>query len=265
MRVVAEYNGEEIILKRYNSYLDFDRDLSQFHSLEELKAKLDLSDDDSIRILDNNNNPIYFNSDIIRKTLSYYENNKGDQFINWIIDSARENDIDRTKLIIFFSDRLFDFTKGKDDFSINDINNAEGRRLYKTIRNIRHVFDMYGDTKDCFEWYSKEIRQAIPDYVKKDGEYNYGYMRKFIVSLANIYEYTTKEPDVIPKEITEEEQEKVLEKYKTAIHNHIYPKKQMKIDDLPEIEEEKPKYDENGIKLDEKEFLEEFNAKKLHL
>ena len=39
----------------------------------------------------------------------------------------------------------------------------------------------------------------------------------------------------------------------------------MKIDDLPEIEEEKPKYDENGIKLDEKEFLEEFNAKKLHL
>ena len=39
MKIIAECKGEKIVLKKYSSYLDLDKDLSQFHSIDELKAQ----------------------------------------------------------------------------------------------------------------------------------------------------------------------------------------------------------------------------------
>lgn len=266
MQVIAGYEGENILLKKYTSYLELDRDFSNFHSIEELKAKLDFEDGDWINVFDNNKNIIHFDSELVRETISFYENKKGDEFVEWITNSSRDIKKNNKVLFTFFSDRLLDFTKGKDNFSINDINNAEGKRLYQTIKKIRNIFEIYGDDLGNFDLANDKLKKEISEYLKKDGEYNYGYMRKFVITLSEMYGFITKIPSVNPKEITSEEQEKVLEKYRTAIHNHNYSKKQITIENVDLNEESKPIYDENGIKLDEKEFLEEFAVKRnLHL
>ena len=246
MKIIAECKGEKIVLKKYSSYLDLDKDLSQFHSIDELKAHLNLEDEDKILVL-YNDKPIPLNFDMMRKTISYFENKKGDDFVDWILDSVDNKD-DRGMLSAFFDDRLLGFTKNQTNFGVENIDNPEGRRLYKVLGTIRSSLQLYDNDKyfltHLLEFSEDEIKAkikenlkgAISEYLKKDGEYNYGYMRKFIVALANNYKYTINEPTVEPIEITAVEQDKVVNEFETVIHNHNYPKKQVTFDDLMDSE-----------------------------
>lgn len=242
MRVIAKCKGEEIVLKKYNSYLDLDKDLSQFHSIDELKAHLSFEDEDNISVL-YKDKIVPLNFDMMKKTISYYENNKGDEFVDWILESVDSKE-DRKILSVFFDDRLLGFTKNQINFGVDNIDNPEGKRLYKVIGDIRSSLQLFDNDKylltHLLESSEEEIKGkikeklkgAISEYLKKDGEYNYGYMRKFSITLANNYGYTINEPTVEPKEITAVEQDKVVNEFETAIHNHNYPKKQVTFDDL---------------------------------
>ena len=267
MRVVAEYRGEEIVLKKYNSYLDLDKDLSSFNDKEELMEKIGLDPEvDNITILDNNGNIIDYDFKVARESLSFYEQKKGDEFIRWIFYSACNNYHNKNKLLSFFSDRIIDFTKNDKNFSENSINNNEGKRIYSVIKNIRNNLIMFGSSTSTLEMGKNEILGHLENYVKKDNKYDYAYMRKFASSLSTKYKYNFEEPKIEIKQTNNEEQIKVLETFKTSIHNFVYPKKQITLDELTK-EDIKPifMYNENGIKNDEKEFLEEFNKKKLSL
>lgn len=267
MRVIVEYKGEEIVLKKYTSYLDLDKDLSSFDSIEEIMSKMGLDPrGDSITILDNNSKPINYNFKVARETLSFYEQKKGDEFVRRIFYSACENYHNKNKLFSFFSDRLIDFTKKDPNFTENSINNSEGRRLYSVIKNIRKSLITFGSSKSTLEMGKEEILKNLEDYVKKDNSYDYAYMRKFASSLSNNYKYNFGNPKIKIREVSKEEKDKLIYSFNTAIYNYGYPKRQVTLDELTR-EDVMPTsvYDEDGIKNDEKEFLEEFNKKKLSL
>lgn len=263
MRVIAKYKGEEILLKSYKSYLDLDKDLCSFETIGDLMKKLELDETrDKIIILDNNGNQISINPDIIRNTISLYDNNQGEKFAEWIVDSAsnlKDNYYGREGLFHYFCDRLVEFTnyKSEDEFDINDINNREGKRLYLAIKDFKDDFINYGQTPFSFELFRRKFINDISKYVYKDREYNYGYMRKLVSALTDNYGFILDNQKDNNKKLNLDRQEKVLKNFKTAIHNHEFDKKQISIADLGN-DEEKIIYDENGIKIDEKEFLEEF-------
>ena len=91
-------------------------------------------------------------------------------------------------------------------------------------------------------------------------------MRNFAIKLAG-YGFKFLDPNIELKEIDKKEQSEILESYKTPIHNYAFKKRQITLDQLTGANDfEEPPVDENGIKSDEKEFLEEFAIKKnLHL
>ena len=266
MRLVANTFDGDVVLKTYRSYLDLDRDLSQFHSIAEIKAHLDLEDEETISAIYDGNNVIC-DPELARKILSFYENKKGDEFMDWIIDSAEGIEKNKNLLYTFCEQKRLEFTR-------EEANNPEGKRLCDAIIKMEKELEMYGD--NFFGPAKKRFKEALSEYLKKDGEYNYAYMRKFAMTLRYSFGFTNTELNIEEIEITEEKQDKVLKDYETAIHNARYAERQVTIDDLIEqqpvvktkrLEEEKmPVYDENGIKNDEKEFLEEFAVKKnLHL
>lgn len=267
MRIVAEYRGEEIVLKKYTSYLDLDKDLSSFDSIEEIMSKMGFDPrGDSISILDNNGNPLNYDFKVARETLSFYEQKKGDEFVRRIFYSACDNYHNKNKLFAFFSDRIVDFTKNNSKFDENSINNSEGKRLYSVIKNIRKSLITFGSSTSTLEMGKEEILKNLEDYVKKDNSYDYAYMRKFASSLSTNYKYNFGKPKIKIREISEEEKDKLIYSFNTAIYNYGYPKRQVTLDELTR-EDIIPisVYDEDGIKNDEKEFLEEFNKKKLSL
>ena len=102
-------------------------------------------------------------------------------------------------------------------------------------------------------------------YLQRNNIYDYVAMRNFAIKLKS-YNFEYMKPNIDLKEIDKKEQSKILESYMTPIHNYAYSKKQITLDELTKENEEESVYDENGIKTDEKEFLEEFAIKKnLHL
>ena len=268
MRVVANYRGEEIVLKKYTSYLELDKDLSSFDSSEELMGKMgfDPSIDDSITVLDNNGKPIDYDFKAARETLSFYEQRKGDEFVRWIFYSARNNYHNKKKLIAFFDDRVLDFTKNNSNFDESSISNSEGKRLYSVIKNVRKSLNMFGLNTSTLDMGKSEILRNLEDYVKKDGSYDYAYMRKLACSLSKNYKYNFDKPKVQIEQVSEKEKDKIVYTFNTAIYNYGYPKRQVTLDELTS-EEIMPTsvYDENGEKIDEIPFHQETMAKNLHL
>lgn len=265
MKIIVEYQGEEILLKNYNSYLSLDRTLSLFKSKEDLMESLGLNPEfDSVVILDNNGGFIPFNSKVINETLSFYEQGKGEEFINWIYDSScdpkywKTNAIKLSSYFILRSDELNRETINK--------SNPESNRLKRIVKIIKNNLEMFRNLPESLKNFRNDIVPYMCEYVTKNGTYDYAYMRKFVSTLTSVYEYELKESNIKLSETSDKEREKVLEYFKTAIHNHFYDRKQVTIDNVVIDDEREPIYDENGIKIDEKEFLEEFAVKKnLHL
>lgn len=265
MRIIAEYKGEEIVLKKYTSYLELDKDLLSFEDKKDLMGKLGLDKrTDDIYILDNNGHFVIYDPEIVRTTLSFYENKKGDEFVRWIFYSAcntHDKGLNKNKLSKYFMNRSFDFNKGKgkDEFDINDINNNEGRRLYSLIMDIITGLGLYSPAA-LNSLGTKDVLPKIESYVKKDNKYDYAYMRKFACVLRRDFDFRFRKSGIDLIKVNEKDQERVLTEFKTSIHNNTYPKKQVTFNDLVD-DETVPTYDENGIKIDEKEFLDEFKMK----
>ena len=161
MKLIAEYKGEEILLKNYNSYLELDRTLFSFESKEDLMKKLNLDlETDNIYVLDNNGKIMDNDPKMIRTVLSFYEQGKGEEFVKWIYSGISEKDYgwsNKGTLARYFSDRQLEFTKGKteNEFNTSSINNNEGKRLYTLIRKIKTnliTYDVIPSTFKTFEY-----------------------------------------------------------------------------------------------------------------
>ena len=171
---------------------------------------------------------------------------------------------------------MYDFIKeqDEDEFDTNSIKNQEGKRLFELIKNIKDNLSVFKESDYLFGKdeehplvkFEFAILPDIDSYIKKGNYYDYAYMRKFISSLVSDFGYELKKPEIELIDRDEQLRDKTIKEFNTKIHNYFYPKKQVTLDDVVNLEEEvTPKYDENGIKIDEKEFLEEFNKKKLSL
>ena len=271
MKVFAEYRGEEIFLKNYNSYAELDKDLLSFCSKEEIMSKLGLDPSiDSIYILDNNERMKDFDFSTIRTAYSFYENKKGDEFTRWLFMAACDNYHNNKKLTSFFNDRLLRFTNGKSNSSINDVQNKEGKRLHELTKKIRSYLYTYGNSTGTLREFRGIVLGSLEDYLKKNNKYDYYYMRSFALSLVKYYKYNPGKANIKMHALDLNKQREVLEEYKKSIAGYIELSKQNKRKALDEMTSEDimPSftYDENGIKNSEIEFLEEFKDKKnLHL
>lgn len=270
MKLIANYRGEEISLKTYRSYYELDKELINFKSKSELMKKLGLVEDvDDIYVRVNKDITTDIDIEAIRSTLSFFDQGKNDQFVDWVYSSASEskNNKNKTKLRTFFYDRLLEFTKGKEEFSENDIGNEVGKSIYLSIKNAIDKMNMYGFRKVTNKsgyvdhLGKKEVISPMSAYLQRNNIYDYVAMRNFAIKLKS-YNFEYMKPNIDLKEIDKKEQSKILESYMTPIHNYAYSKKQITLDELTKENEEESVYDENGIKTDEKEFLEEFAIKK---
>jgi hypothetical protein len=270
MKLFVEYKGKKILLKNYTSYLSLDKTLSSFESKESLMNRLGLDlEQDNIYIEDNNGKEMEFNPNVLRTVLSFYEQGRGEDFVKWIYSGISDPNYgwkNKGKLTHYFCERQLDFIKDipEKDFDVNNINNQEGKRLYSLIKKIKESLIIYDVIPATFETFKFEIIPDLDKYIRKNDSYDYAYMRKFIMSLVSDFNYELKEPEISLRDINSHEQEKIIKDLETKIHNYIYSKNQITLDELSN-EEVIPMYDEDGIKLDEKEFLEEFNTKKIHL
>lgn len=263
MKVFLKHEDDKILLKNYKSYQEMDHDLLQFSSEEELIRKLGLRlETDEIIIEDNNNNKVVYDFNAERAALSFYEDKKGDEFVSWIYRSGFEipSNKRRYKLLAFFEDRL-------NEFNASDISYSEGRRTYNLVDKIKDNLICFKDSSDyVLRTHINKVTKDIEDYLKEDNKYNYARMRRFASVLVQNYDFKLIEPSVKIYEIDEEKQSKVLKDYMAKIHNFAFENKQVRMDELVNEEEIDTIYDEDGIKNDEKEFLEEFKVKKnLHL
>lgn len=273
MKIILRTLDDEVLLSNYNSYLELDKTLSSFSSKKDFLDKLGIEEElGEIVVLDNNGKEIDYNPELLRTTLSFYKKGKGYEFARWIYQGSSEKEQapqNEDKLALYFLDRLNDFKKDvpEDEFDINNISNKEGQRLYTLIKNIKdNLLVFIGDPR-MLSMFEYEILPGIDSYIKKGQDYDYAYMRKFVSALDSKYGYKLAEPKIEVEEINKGIQDNIVNDFKTKIHNHFYPKKQVNFDDIIPSEETKVTslYDENGIKYDEKEFLEEFNKKKLSL
>lgn len=273
MKIVAEYKGDEILLKNFNSYLELDRVLSSFESKEDLIRKLNLDEEtDNIYVLDNNGKIIDYNPKMLRAVASFYEQGKGEEFVDWIFSGTYDEKYgwsNKGRLKRYFLERQSEFTKDKseDEFDIGTINNREGKRLYSLIRRIKDNLVTFDVIPSTFRTFRYEIIPDLLEYVKRNGTLDYAYMRKFANTLAVDYFYSLGEPNIKINEINKDVQKSTVNSFKNTIYNYLYNKNQSKIDELT-IEKNGSKdviYDVDGIKIDEKEFLEEFDIKKRHM
>lgn len=258
MKIVLRTLDEEIVLKKYNSYLDLDKVLTTFHNNEEILAKLNLDEETSeIVVLDNHDREMEYNTDILKKTLAYYTSGKGEEFISWIFDATADSklgSLNTSKLLQYFIIKSNDFTKGDANFDANNINNPAGQILFSLIGKIKEELNMYNVSPETYEKNRNKIEPFINEYVKRNGEYDYAAMRKFANTLAVDIYYQFGKTDIKVKEATEEEQETILKDFENTIRKHFNQT-------VEESIEQETTYDENGIKNEEKEFLEEFNKK----
>lgn len=228
MKIIAEYQGEEILLKNYNSYLSLDKTLSLFESKDHLQARLDLDlDEDRLFILNNNESQIPYNASAIRATLSFFEQGKGEDFVNWIYDSATTSDnwkSNANKLSVYFITRI-------NMLDNEEKANPESNRLKKIVRKIKSNLEMFRCSPEALKDFKNDIVPYINEYVKKNGVYDYSYMRKFVSELVNDG-YVLNEPNITLREINENEQEKVIDELRVNIDNNNYSKKQISFDDL---------------------------------
>ena len=115
--ILKKIDGDEIVLKNCKSYEQLDKIIASFSSsgeiIEELGLDIETTD---IIILDNNGGQIDFNPGLLNIVLSYYEQNKGDEFIKWIYDSSVESpygEKNKSTLYQFFNGRLLVLLKMK--------------------------------------------------------------------------------------------------------------------------------------------------------
>lgn len=253
MKIILSMPEENILLKNCKSYVELDTILSHFSSKEDIVLRLGLEDEAELRVLDNNGNDIAYNSDLIRSTLSFYEKNKGDEFVDWIYDSSKDKktcDKNGTKLRQYFLNKLMDFSKTDKNDDMN-VNNPEVKRLYRTCLRIIEQLEFFDGSYGTLDLFQQQITPFINEYVKKNGKYDYSYMRKFVSSLDVVYDYNFIKPKIDLISFSEEEQNKIIEDFNAKIHNYFYERKQVTFDDL---------------QLDnQKEFLDEFDKKKLNL
>lgn len=266
MRIILSTPNNKILLKNCKSYLELDKIISAFSSKNEIIAKLDLDEDAELIVLDNDGKQIVCDCDLIRKTISFYEQDKGNEFIDWIYEGSQGDEYganNRGRLHEYFLNSMNDLANENNKLNTKI---AEGRRLHGLCLNIVKELGFFDGTPATLKQFRDYIVPSMNEYVKRNSKYDYAYMRKFVTSLVCFFGYKLEEPKIDVKTTTFEEQEKILKEFKTRIHNHLYDQKQVTISDLENQKEEVvPIYDENGIKIDEKEFLEEFIAKKLHL
>lgn len=263
MKIILRTLKDEILLKNCRSYLELDKILSYFASKEEIVARLNYNDDEAkILVLDNNGNEIPYSSDIIRATLSFYEQEKGEEFINWIYESSSKGEnsgYNSGRIHYFFLGRLRDFNMVEGE---NNVKNPEGERLHSIINKLIDKLDYYDNSAGNLRVYKDKILPLLNEYVKRNGRYDYNYMRKFASALYFIYDYEFDKPKIEIREQREDEKDRIVNNFETAIHNYFYPQRQVRFEDIMDepIQEElsEPVYDENGIKNEEKEFLEEF-------
>lgn len=262
MKVIADFRGERILLKNYKSYLELDKDFLSFKSKEDLLVKLGLEPNiDDIYIIDNNDKEIDFDYQIIRTTLGFYEQKKCDEFTRWIFNSACDNYHNKNKLFAFFNDRLIKLNNEINENNTND----QLELIKKKTKDVKDSLIMFGYSTGMLRQGRNEVLKNLEEYLKTDNKYSYASMRKMSSSLKNKYSYNFNST-ILKDDIDLERQSKVIKEYKTSIHNYVYNKKQITIEKLTKTGiEPNSTYDENGIKIDEKEFLEEFNKKKLHL
>ena len=110
MKIILKTLDDEVLLKKCTSYLDLDKTLSSFSSKKDMLDKLGLNEEmDEIIVLDNNGKQIDYDPDILRKTLSFYEKGKCEDFIEWIYRCNSELDLSKLngdKLEKYFIGRL---------------------------------------------------------------------------------------------------------------------------------------------------------------
>ena len=93
MKIILSTPNENILLKNCKSYIELDKILSHFSSKEEILFRLGYDEDEArISVLDNNGLEIPYNSKLIRSVLSFYEKDKGNEFVDWIYDSSKEKE-----------------------------------------------------------------------------------------------------------------------------------------------------------------------------
>ena len=254
MKIILSTPNENILLKNCKSYIELDKILSHFSSKEEILFRLGYDEDEArISVLDNNGLEIPYNSKLIRSVLSFYEKDKGNEFVDWIYDSSKEKefcDKNSGKLRQYFPNKLTDFTK-TDENDDRSVNNPEVRRLYRTCLRVIEQLEFFDGSYGALELFKKQIIPFIEEYVKRNGKYDYSYMRKFAASLDVVYDYNFIEPKIDLVNFSEEEQDKIIEDFESKIHNYFYERKQITFEDLQSN--------------NQKEFLDEFNKKKLNL
>ena len=263
MRVMVGYRGEEILLKEYNSYFDMDSDMLCFKSKEDMVKSLGLDPEiDTVNFMNNNDNVAPFNFDAIRAVHAYYSQKKGDEFTNWVYLSACSNRFNRDKLVAFFHDKTLSFTNGEDPSSINDVQNAEGKRLFDSVSEISRNLNIIQRDKYPLRFYRSTITKYMKEYLRKSNKYDYYYMRKFIMSLVCNYNYSFDKPIVQIPQPDMERREQVVEEFSTLFKENLDLIKQdrmKKFEEMTHGEEAiiTPLYDIEGDKIDELPYADE--------
>ena len=269
MRIVGEYKGDKIILKKYPSYLEMDKDLSSFKSKKEMMKRLSFEKDiDDIYIEDNNGNKkeLDFNFDLLRQVIPFYEKRRGDEFVRWIFYSAcnsHDRGTNKQKLYTYFSDRLSAFTKNDKKFNPDSINNNEGKRIYSLIVSIMNGISIYKDPSVFKQLGSRDIIPDLENYNRKNGKYDYSYMRKMLIDLSK-YNYKLKESGLEPEKIDQDKQDQIPRVFRDSIKSYFVTKKQITLDELTKEDVRiDSTFDENGEKVDEILFHQEEIEKKI--
>lgn len=260
MRVMVGYRGEEIPLKKYNSYYDMDSDLIYFTSNEDMTSCLGLDPEiDCVYVMDNNGNKLPFNFESARAVHAYYTQRRGDEFANWVYLSACGKSFsNKTKLMAYFYDKMQIFTNGEDPSSIKDVQNPEGKRLYDLTARICNTFGIIKSDKAPLRPYRGVVVDNIKQYLKKDNKYDYYYMRKFIIELACYYGYKFDDPIIKIPQMDMDKREETIKNLKKAFAENLNLVRKKNFDNMTRGEEVivTPLYDWVGDKTDELPFID---------
>ena len=261
MQVVLKHFDQIIPLKKYNSYIDLDDDLLSFLSFDDIMEKMGFdSEYNTILVLDNGNNPMKYDYETIRTTRAFYNDKKGDEFVSWIFYSACNNYHNKNKLTNYFDSQLLKFTNGTDKSSLYDIQNPEGKRLYTLTNEVDKKLYSYGTSTGTLREFRSLILPNMRELMKKNGKYNYYYMRKFACTLKAKFRFNPDIPRVKTFKLDVERQENLIRTFKEVLNKN-------RMSTIDEMTSEEPfipvMYDEDGNKVDEIPFTNE--GKKLYL
>ena len=225
-QAIADYDGKEIVLKKYTDFHSFDKDFVVLSSIKDINKTFgfDSEKGDSLSIVDKDRNPIAMKEDpFIRVLLSYYESNKCSAFIRWIFnplgDPADLKNVGILKTYFEEKKKNLERYTSKGAYCTEGLK-AEATRLSGIADSLVKNLECLEDKNANVEYYSKPIHDAMEAYVHKDGKFNYAYMRKLMRELASRGYKFKKPTDIVIDPITEQEQDALAYDYWNVINKN---------------------------------------------